>query len=86
MVKTKWVRYIEKLEFCLKIRIMQVLQNWKWKPLIYFDVSFFFFFLYCFFKLIFKIFIGVQLIYNVVLVSDAQQSESVIHVPISTLF
>ena len=33
-----------------------------------------------------KIFIGVQLIYNVVLVSGAQQSESVIHMHISTLF
>ena len=37
----------------------------------------------CFLKLIF---IGVQLIYNVVLVSAAQQSESVIHILISTLF
>ena len=37
--------------------------------------------------LIFKfIFIGVQLIYNVVLVSAVQQSESVIHMHISTLF
>ena len=34
----------------------------------------------------FKIFIGVLLIYNVVLVSDVQQSESVIHICISTLF
>ena len=33
-----------------------------------------------------KIFIGEQLIYNVVLVSAVQQSESVIHIPISTLF
>ena len=33
-----------------------------------------------------KIFIGVQLIYNVVLVSGVQQSESVIHIHISTLF
>ena len=32
------------------------------------------------------IFIGVQLIYNVVLVSALQQSESVIHIHISTLF
>ena len=31
------------------------------------------------------IFIGVQLIYNVVLVSAVQQSESVIHIHISTL-
>ena len=36
-----------------------------------------------FFKLIF---IGIQLIYNVVLVSAVQQSESVIHIHISTLF
>ena len=36
-----------------------------------------------FFKLIF---IGVQLIYNVVLVSAVQQSESVIHLHISILF
>ena len=35
---------------------------------------------------IFKIFIRVQLIYNVVLVSAVQQSESVIHIHISTLF
>ena len=34
----------------------------------------------------FKIFIGVELIYNVVLVSGVQQSESVIHIHISTLF
>ena len=33
-----------------------------------------------------KIFIGVQLIYNVVFVSGVQQSESVIHTHISTLF
>ena len=32
------------------------------------------------------IFIGVQLIYNIVLVSTVQQSESVIHTHISTLF
>ena len=36
-----------------------------------------------FFKLIF---IGVYLIYNVVLVSAVQQSESVIHIHIFTLF
>ena len=43
----------------------------------------------CFFLwacLFFHIFIGVQLIYNVVLVSGEQQSESVIHMHISTLF
>ena len=34
----------------------------------------------------FKSFIGVQLIYNVVLVLGVQQSESVIHIHISTLF
>ena len=34
----------------------------------------------------FLIFIGVQLIYNVVLVSGVQQSESVMHIHISTLF
>ena len=34
----------------------------------------------------FLIFIGVKLIYNVVLVSGVQQSESVIHIHISTLF
>ena len=33
-----------------------------------------------------KIFIGVELIYNVVLVSGVQQSESVIHRHTSTLF
>ena len=33
-----------------------------------------------------KDFIGVYLIYNVVLVSGAQQSESVIHTHISTVF
>ena len=33
-----------------------------------------------------KIFIGVQLIYNVVLVSALQQSESVIHIHVSSLF
>ena len=33
-----------------------------------------------------KIFIGIQLIYNVVLVSGIQQSESVIHIHIFTLF
>ena len=33
-----------------------------------------------------KIFIGVELIYNVVLVSAVQQSESVIHIHISTVF
>ena len=32
------------------------------------------------------IFIGVQLIYNVVLLSGVRQSESVIHIHISTLF
>ena len=32
------------------------------------------------------IFIGVDLIYNVVLASGGQQSESVIHIHISTLF
>ena len=32
------------------------------------------------------IFIGIQLIYNVVLVSGVQQSESIIHIPISTHF
>ena len=36
--------------------------------------------------LFFKIFIGVLLIYNVVLVSGVQQSESVIHIDVSTLF
>ena len=36
--------------------------------------------------LFYFIFIGVQLIYNVVLVSGVQQSESVIHIHISTLF
>ena len=35
---------------------------------------------------ILKIFIGVQLIHNVVLVSGIQQSESFIHIHISTLF
>ena len=35
---------------------------------------------------LFKIFIGVELIYNVVLVSGAKQSESVIHIHVSTLF
>ena len=35
---------------------------------------------------IFKNFIGVQLIYNVVLVSGVQQNESVIHIHITTLF
>ena len=39
-----------------------------------------------FFCLFFHVFIGVQLIYNVVLVSGEQQSESVIHRHISTLF
>ena len=40
-----------------------------------------------FFLLLFlKIFIGVQLIYNVVLISGVQQSESVVHIHISTLF
>ena len=34
----------------------------------------------------FLIFIGVELINNVVLVSGEQQSESVIHIHISTLF
>ena len=34
----------------------------------------------------FKIFIGIDLTYNVVLVSGVQQSESVIHIHISTLF
>ena len=34
----------------------------------------------------FLIFIGVELIYNIVLVSALQQSESVIHIPIATLF
>ena len=39
------------------------------------------------FKKIFKTkFIGVQLIYNVVLVSGVQQSESVIDIHVSTLF
>ena len=33
-----------------------------------------------------KIFIGVELIYNVVLVSGVQRSDSVIHIHISTLF
>ena len=36
--------------------------------------------------LFFKIFIGVYLIYNVVLVSGVQQTESIIHIHISTLF
>ena len=53
-------------------------------PLVWFDslrdtedfLSFFLFFL--------LIFIGVELIYNVVLISGVQQSESVIHIP--TLF
>ena len=36
--------------------------------------------------LFFHVFIGVWLIYNVVLVSGEQQSESVIHRHISTLF
>ena len=34
----------------------------------------------------FKKSIGVSLIYNVVLASDVQQSESAIHIHISTLF
>ena len=34
----------------------------------------------------FKIFIGVQLIYNVVLVSGVQQSDSVMHIHIPTPF
>ena len=34
----------------------------------------------------FIIFVGVSLIYNVVLVSSVQQSESIIHIHISTLF
>ena len=38
---------------------------------------------FCLFK---KIFIGVQLIYNVVLVSRVQQSESVMHIHVSALF
>ena len=33
-----------------------------------------------------KIFIGVELIYNVVLVSGIQQSESVLHIHLSSLF
>ena len=37
-------------------------------------------------SLFYIIFIGVQLIYNVVLVSGVQQSESAIHIHISTLF
>ena len=45
------------------------------------------FFLFVCFLNIFKLsFIGVQLIYNVALVSAVQQSESVIHIHISTLF
>ena len=40
------------------------------------------FFLVCF-LLLFLIFVGVQLIYNIVLVSGVQQSDSVIHVHIS---
>ena len=39
-----------------------------------------------FFILFFKFFIGVQLIYSVVLLSAVQQSEAVIHTHISTLF
>ena len=35
---------------------------------------------------LYLIFIGIQLLYNVVLVSAVQQSESVIHIHISTLF
>ena len=35
---------------------------------------------------LFKIFIGIQLIYNVVLVSGVQQNESVTHIHIFTLF
>ena len=38
------------------------------------------------FCLVFLIFIGVQLIYNVVLVSGVQQNDSVKHIHISTLF
>ena len=38
------------------------------------------------FKLFKKVFIGVQLIYNVALVSSVQQSESVIHIHISLFF
>ena len=42
---------------------------------------YFFFFLF-----FFLIFIGVQLIYSVVLVSGVQHSESIMHIPISTPF
>ena len=43
-------------------------------------------FLFLAFPLFKLIFIGVQLIYTVVLVSAVQQSESIIHIHISTLF
>ena len=41
-----------------------------------FDLGVFFFF----FNFL-KIFIGVQLLYNIVLISDVQQSESAMHIP-----
>ena len=37
-------------------------------------------------KTLLKIFIGIELIYNIVLVSGVEQSESVIYTHISTLF
>ena len=43
-------------------------------------------FLFLFFLILKLIFIGVWLIYNAVLVSGVQQSESVTHIHISTLF
>ena len=41
-----------------------------------FDLGVFFFF----FNFL-KIFIGVQLLYNIVLISDVQQNESAMHIP-----
>ena len=39
-----------------------------------------------YFPLIKEVFIGVQLLYKIVLVSTAWQNESAIHIPISALF
>ena len=80
-------------QYCLPAAAATLWVNWLlWVGLAAYNstlpgaVSFFFsFFAFCL-LFFFLIFIRVELIYNVVLVSAVQQSESVIHITISTLF
>ena len=79
------------MQFQHKQHFLPVVHNTKVLK-VYHDFFFFFWFFVVvvlrFFLLFYIQFflIGVQLIYNVVLISGVQQSESVIHIHISTLF